>query len=222
MRSFEDIYATASLHRGGVPALEALLPKPKTRRQLANQKDDRYLSAMSLRIFRAGLKHEMVDKKWPVFEEVFKGFDPEYCAMMSDEAIEQHVSDARIIRHLGKIKSVRENAQFIRSISRENEGFGRYLAAWPEDDIVGLWLTLKKKARQLGGNSGPYFLRMVGKDTFLLTKDVVAVLVLEGVVDKAPTSQKGLYAAQEAFTEWKAESGRPLCEISRIISCSVG
>ena len=49
---------------------------PKSAEQLRAEGDDRYLSLMSLRIFRAGLKHSVVDARWPAFEEVFFGFDP--------------------------------------------------------------------------------------------------------------------------------------------------
>jgi 3-methyladenine DNA glycosylase Tag len=81
---------------------------------------------------------------------------------------------------------------------------------------------LKKQGAQLGGNSGPSFLRMVGKDTFLLTDDVVAALVAQGVVDKRPTAQRDLRAVQQAFNQWQQESGRPLCQISRLLSMTVG
>jgi len=59
---------------------------------------------------------------------------------------------------------------------------------------------------------------MVGKDTFVLTKDVVAVFIREGVVEKEPKSQRDLKAAQDAFNLWRSECGRDMCEISRIVS----
>ena len=37
------------------------------------------------------------------------------------------------------------------------------------DGIVELWEALAKRFSQMGGNLGPSFLRMVGKDTFVLT-----------------------------------------------------
>ena len=40
---------------------------------------------------------------------------------------------------------------------------------------------------------------MVGKDTFVPTDDMVAALKAQGVIDKAPTSQKDLAAVQAAF-----------------------
>lgn len=218
MRSFRDIQATAELHKGGAKALEALLPRAKSARALRAMGDDRYLSAISLRIFQAGLKHSMVAAKWPAFEAVFKQFDPYFCAMLSDEFIEQCMQNRDLIRHMGKLKAIRSNAQMVLSIAREHGSFGQWVASWPEQDIVGLWLALKKQGAQLGGQSAARVLRMVGKDTFLLTDDVVAVLKAEGVVQQMPTSKRDLQAAQAAFSQWRDESGRPLCEISRIVS----
>ena len=49
---------------------------------------------------------------------------------------------------------------------------------------------------------------------------MVAALIGEGVVDKNPTAQRDLKAAQAAFNAWRAQSGRSLSEISRILACS--
>ena len=77
--------------------------------------------------------------------------------------------DERIVRNGKKIASVRGNAQYVREVRAEHGGFGHYLAAWPADDVVGLWDELKRRGQRLGGNSGPFFLRFVGKDTFMLS-----------------------------------------------------
>jgi 3-methyladenine DNA glycosylase Tag len=53
----------AARTRHGAAALDARLATPKTAAELAAMPDDRYLSQMSLRIFRAGLKHSLVDTK---------------------------------------------------------------------------------------------------------------------------------------------------------------
>ena len=99
---------TAARTRIGAAALEARLPQPKTPKQIADTPDDRYLSQMSLRVFRAGLKHSLVDAKWPAFEEVFHGFDPRRIRAMSDEALEKLLGDTRLIHHWGKL-SVNSN-----------------------------------------------------------------------------------------------------------------
>jgi 3-methyladenine DNA glycosylase Tag len=211
----------AARTRVGAAALESRLPQPKTPQQLAATPEDRYLSQMSLRIFRAGLKHSVVDAKWPAFEEVFHGFDPRRVRAMSDEALEKLLGDTRLIRHWGKLKAVRDNAASMLEIAAEHRGFGRWLAAWPGEDIVGLWEALAKRFGQMGGNSGPSFLRMVGKDTFILTQSVNAALKHWGAVSAPPKNRQDRAAVQSAFNGWAAETGRPLCQLSLILAASV-
>lgn len=221
MRDYQWLYQYCLNRFGSVEALEARLPQPKSPEELRALGDDRYLSIISLRIFRAGLKHSLVDAKWPAFEEVFFGFDPHKVVLMGAEHLERLMHDERLIRHLAKLKSVPRNAQFILDVAREKGSFGALIADWPVSDIVGLWKCLGKHGTQLGGLSAPRFLRMVGKDTFIPTDDVVAALKAQGIIDKAPTSQKELAAVQAAFNEWRAQSGRPLCQLSTLLAHTV-
>ena len=222
MASFNPILARAEKRVGGSKDLEGALVKPKTRAKLRAFADDRYLSLMSLRAFRAGLKHSMVDARWTAFEEVFHGFVPRRVWSMNDEELEALMGERRIIRHWGKIKAVRENAQAMVQVIEEAGSFGTYLSDWPANDVMGLWADLAKRFSQMGGNSGPYFLRMAGKDTFLMSGDVVAALVKAGVVKKKPTTRDARAATQAAFNDWAADTGRPLCQLSRILALSVG
>lgn len=221
MRDYKWLHEFCLNRFGSAKALEARLPQPRSDAELRALSDDRYLSLISLRIFRAGLKHSLVDAKWPAFEEVFFGFDPEKVVLMGAERLENLMQDTRLIRHLGKLKSVPRNAQFILDVRREKGSFGALIADWPVSDIVGLWKYLAKTGNQLGGLSAPRFLRMVGKDTFIPTDDMVAALKAQGVIDKAPTSQKDLAAVQAAFNQWRAESGRPLCQLSVMLAHTV-
>ncbi|MBF8162346.1 DNA-3-methyladenine glycosylase I [Ectopseudomonas hydrolytica] len=221
MRDYKWLHEFCLNRFGSAKALEAMLPQPRSDAELRALSDYRYLSLMSLRIFRAGLKHSLVDAKWPAFEEVFFGFDPEKVVLMGAERLENLMQDARLIRHLGKLKSVPRNAQFILDVRRERGSFGALIADWPASDIVGLWKYLAKHGNQLGGLSAPRFLRMVGKDTFVPTDDMVAALKAQDVIDKAPTSQKDLAAVQAAFNQWQAESGRPLCQLSVMLAHTV-
>jgi len=126
---FAPIYDAART-RLGATALEARLTRPRTPAELKAQTDDRYLSQMELRIFRAGLKHSLVDAKWPAFEEVFDRFEPRRVRAMSDEALEALLGDRRLIRHWGKLKSVRDNAAAMIGVAEEHGSFGAWLADW--------------------------------------------------------------------------------------------
>jgi 3-methyladenine DNA glycosylase Tag len=217
---FADILERARA-RHGAAALEARLPTPKTADELRATPDDRYLSDMERRIFRAGLRHSLVDAKWPAFKEVFHGFDPRRVRAMSDEALEKLLGDARLIRHWGKLKSVRDNAAALLEVAAEHGSFGAWLADWPAADVVGLWEALARRFSQMGGNSGPSFLRMVGKDTFVLTSAVIAALKEWGAVAAPPKNRQDRARVQDAFNAWAGESGRPLCHMSLILAASV-
>lgn len=221
MGAFAPILKRALKRTGGHERLEAQLPSPATPEALAAIPDDRYLSQMSLRIFRAGLRHALVDARWPAFEEAFHGFMPGRITLMSDEDMEACMGNAALIRHWAKLSSIRDNAAAMQGIAREHGSFGQWLAGWPDEDTVGLWAALAKHFSQLGGNSGPYFLRMVGKDTFVLTDDVTRALIGAGVVEKKPTGKADKARVQKAFNTWAAETGRPLCQLSRILAFSV-
>lgn len=219
---FDKALAAAQASKGGAQALEETLPKVKSARALAKIGDDRYLAEMSKCVFRAGFVWRVVENKWPGFEQVFANFNPDWIAMQPAEKLEEIAQDERIIRNFTKVKSVYANAIFIRDVRAEHGSFGKFLAAWPEEDIVGLWSYLKKHASRLGGSSGPYFLRFVGKDTFLLTDHVIAALNQYRLTTQNKfTSQKALRDVQAIFNDLRIETGRSHAEISRILACSV-
>src|SRR5579863_4067159 len=211
----------AARQRQGAAAVEARLPQPKSASELTATPDDRYLSQMSLRIFRAGLKHSIVDAKWPAFEEVFEGFDPRRIRAMPDEALEKLLGDSRLIRHWGKLKAVRDNAVAMLMVAAEFGGFGAWIGTWPGTNIIGLWDALADRFSQMGGASGPMFLRMVGKDTFVLSKSVTAALKRWAELPNPPKSRNDRAAVQGCFNAWAAETGRPLSQLSLILALSV-
>lgn len=221
MKSFQWIDEHVRAHKAG-ENIDELMPVVRDNGVIATMTDDRMLSEMSRRIFRAGLKHSVVDAKWPAFEEAFWGFVPQKIALMSDEQLENLMQNERIIRHWGKIKAVRVNATMMVNLAEEHGSFARLIADWPADDIVGLWAFLKKNGQQLGGRSAAYFLRQIGKDTFMLTDDVVAALKAQGVIDKAPTAKRDLALVQQAFNQWQSESGLPMAHISKMLAFTVG
>ncbi|MEH6649914.1 MAG: DNA-3-methyladenine glycosylase I [Motiliproteus sp.] len=221
MKSFDWIYQHVS-ERENADLAFSRLPLVKSADELRVISDDRYLSAICRRVFRAGLKHSLVDSKWPVFEQAFFGFDPRKLSYLSDEQLEAHMHNKALIRHWGKIKSIRANALMVCELAETHGSFGQLIADWPCDDIIGLWALLKKRGAQLGGQSAASFLRMVGKDSFRLSPDVVAALKAQDIVDKMPTSKRDLQLAQDAFNQWQQQSGQPLSHISMLLSFTVG
>lgn len=220
MATFAAIRKAAE-QRIGKPALTRRLPKVKSAAALRRVSDDRYLSLMSLRIFRAGLRHDMVDAKWPAFEKAFRGFEPRKVRAMSDEQVEALMGDARVIRHLGKLKAVHANAAAMIDLAAEHGSCGAYLADWPGDRVLALWDDLAKRFHQMGGNSGAYFLRMAGKDTFIITYAVVKALNHWRLFKGEPKGKRDRAAVEAIFNAWAEETDLPLAHLSMMLAASL-
>ena len=223
MPSFKKIQARAAKRKGGEAILNSLLPKVKPARSLAKIGDDRYLSEMTRRIFAAGFVWSVIDNKWDGFEAAFLEFEPARLVFQPDDYWTGLTRDTRIVRNPQKIRAVRENADFIGRVAKQHGSFGKFLADWPLDDQVGLLQYLAKHGSRLGGNTGQYFLRFVGRDGFILSRDVVLCLRDAGLeIAEQPSSKKDLAAAQAQFNAWAKETGLPYTHLSRICSMSIG
>ncbi|WP_281972750.1 DNA-3-methyladenine glycosylase I [Ruegeria faecimaris] len=220
MRHFDEIFAIAASRHGGTDALSNKLSKPKSPAELAEMPEDRWLSIITKCIFQAGFNWKVIENKWDGFETAFDGFDIGRCAFMDDEKFDALLQDTRIVRNGTKIATVRDNAAFLLELHQEG-GVGKILGGWPSDDYVGLLNMLSKRGSRLGGASAQYAMRFAGRDSFILSQDVTARLVAEGVVDKPPTSKKAMASVQAAFNTWMEQSGRSLTEISRVLAMSL-
>jgi 3-methyladenine DNA glycosylase Tag len=223
MIAFKAIRARAAKRKGGEAALASLLPKVSSQKGLARIVDDRVLSEMAKRIFSAGFVWSVIEKKWPGFEAAFLEFAPLRLLREPDEFWEGLTGDRRIVRNPQKIMAVRGNAQFVADIAREHGSFGKFLAAWPTSDQVGLLELMAKRGVRLGGRTGQYFLRFIGKDSFITSTDVVACLRDAGLdISETPTSKKDLAKIQAQFNVWAKETELQLTHLSRICAMSIG
>jgi 3-methyladenine DNA glycosylase Tag len=119
--------------------------------------------------------------------------------------------------------AVRANAAFVADIAREHGSFGKFLAQWPADDQVSLLEALAKRGTRLGGRSGQYFLRFIGKDCFITSGDMVACLRDAGLdIAETPSSRKDLRRIQDQLNAWAKETGLSYTHLSRICAMSVG
>ncbi|MFW8634057.1 DNA-3-methyladenine glycosylase I [Cribrihabitans pelagius] len=218
MRTFEEIHAIAADRHGGAAALEAKLVRPDP--AVSDLPEDRWLAVMTKCIFQAGFNWQQIENKWPAFEDRFHRFDPDACAFMSEEEFDSILQDTRLVRNGAKLASVRQNAGLILELRQEG-GASAVLGGWPPEDYAGLLEMLKKRGSRLGGLTGQYAMRFAGRDSFILSQDVTARLIAEGVIDKPATSKTALKAAQTAFNTWRAQSGRSLSEISRVLALSL-
>ena len=220
MRDFNELFAIAADRKGGQAALEALLPTPLSAVELTAIPEDRWLAQFTKSIFQAGFNWKVIENKWPGFEEAFNGFDVNRCAFLNDDAFDDLLRNKAVVRNGMKLRTVIDNAIFIQEL-RDQGGIGKVIGNWPATDFIGLLDLLKKRASRLGGMSAAYSLRFMGVDSFILSQDVTARLIAEGVIDKPATSKTAQKAIQAAFNTWMDQSGRGLTQISRVLAMSV-
>lgn len=222
MEKFAAIHQRAAQRKGGPAALGKLLPGVRGARALAGTTDDRWLAEMTRCVFQAGFVWRVVDHKWDDFEDVFFGFPPDKIILLSPEQLDRFSQNPRIIRNRQKVLTVQDNARYILEVAREYGSFGKFVSRWPGADLIGLFAHMKKHGARLGGMTGQRVLRNMGRDTFVITGDVVRVLQRAGVdIGANPTSKRELSLIQAAFNAWHAESGLPYSHISRICACSL-
>ncbi|MGE0212750.1 MAG: DNA-3-methyladenine glycosylase I [Parvibaculaceae bacterium] len=223
MPSFAKIRARAAKRKGGEAVLASLLPKPPSQAALKRLSDDRVLAEMSKRIFSSGFVWSVIENNWPGFEEAFLGFEPKRLLFQPEEFWDGLLSDKRIVRHPQKIRSVRENAQFVSDIAAEHGSFGKFLSDWPLADQVGLLDLLGKRGSRLGGATGQYFLRFLGRDGFMTSRDMILALKDAGLdISEKASSKRDLQKIQEQFNAWQKETGLPYMHLSRICAMSIG
>ncbi len=221
MESFQSLYNRACERKGGEQQLIQLLGDGENDQQLAKLTDDRVLSAFTKKIFQSGFVWRVVENKWPDFEALFFNFNIEKILMMPDEMLEAKASDPKIIRNFNKVKTIKANAQMIFEQQGEHS-FSSFLANWPSNDIIGLWNFLKQHGQRLGGNTGPYALRVLGKDTFIISKDVEAYFRAQKIVTGGIQSKTSLRQIQNHFNQWQQESQLSLCQLSRLVAFATG
>lgn len=219
MMTYAEIRDRA-IARKGEEAYRAGLPEAPAR-PLSELGDDRLLAEFTKRIFQAGFNWQVIETKWPGFEEAFWGFDIARCAMMSEDDLDLLLSNAAIVRNGPKILAVRDNAVFLSELAQEHGSATAHIGAWPGTDQVGLLQMLKARGARLGGMTGQYALRFAGYDNFILSRSVVAALNMAGVIEGAANSKTALTKVQQAFNDWAAESGERYAVISRTLAMSV-
>jgi 3-methyladenine DNA glycosylase Tag len=222
LETFQQLYQRACERKGGPQVLEALLNKPLAAEKLAQIGDDRFLAEFSKKVFQSGFVWSVVRNKWPNFETLFFNFDITKVLLMSDEMLEKRAADPSIIRNFNKVMTIRANAMMIADVQAAHGSFSAFVANWPSNDIIGLWAYLKKHGARLGGNTGAYSLRAMGKDTPVLSQDVCGYFNQRDVISGGVNSKRSLSALQDAFNHFQQQSGRSLAEISQIIAYSVG
>jgi DNA-3-methyladenine glycosylase I len=145
--------------------------------------DRRLFEKLCLEGFQAGLSWRTILGKRDAFRAAFANFEHERVARFTSGDVERLVNDAGIVRHRGKIESVRNNARRAREVVREFGSLAAYFwmfeppakqrprnvtreglaKAKPADEAIALSKDLKKRGFTFVGPTTVYaFMQAMG------------------------------------------------------------
>ena len=105
--------------------------------------DDRYqFEMLCLEGASVGLSWQIIINKREAYRKAFHGFDIDVCAKMSDEELDELLTNPGLIRNRNKIYSIRKNALAVQKIQKEFGSFDAYLWGFVDGkQIDGKWTS---------------------------------------------------------------------------------
>ncbi|MCJ1783722.1 DNA-3-methyladenine glycosylase I [Mammaliicoccus sciuri] len=105
-----------------------------------NKNDDYIFEMLSLEGAQAGLSWETVIQKREAYQAAFKQFNIDRCAALTDEELESIKTEYNVIKHIGKIKSVKSNALLVQEIQQTYGSFADFLWSYVDGEpIINEW-----------------------------------------------------------------------------------
>lgn len=126
--------------------------------------DNGYLEQMTKAIFQAGFSWQVINKKWPGFQEAFDHFDVDTVAAYDVPDVERLMANPDIVRNSRKIMATIENARTIQAIRQEHGTFYSYLRSLDELAYLQRREVLAKRFKGLGRTSCFVFLWCVDEE----------------------------------------------------------
>lgn len=124
-----------------------------------------YLEQMTKAIFSSGFSWQVIQAKWPQFQEAFEGFDIDTVAGFDERDVERLSQDERIVRNVRKIQATIENAHKMQQEIGEHGSFHSYLRTLDGLNYHARSKALQKRFGYLGKTSAFVFLWRVGEPT---------------------------------------------------------
>ncbi len=131
-------------------------PKQITPTKLAD-----YLEILTKTAFEPGLNWQVIERKWPGFQEAFEHFDPATVANLSPDQVDALTNDERIVRSRKKIEATVHNAQAMIAAEKEFGSFKRYLGS--KGDFAEQVKDMRKRFKFVGDFGAYYFMYVVGE-----------------------------------------------------------
>lgn len=126
--------------------------------------DSAYFEEMTKAVFRSGFSWEVIENKWPGFQEAFSDFDIETVAAYHERDFEQLVNDEGIVRNARKIQATIDNARAVQEVIENHGSFHEYLRSLDGKPYKARAKELSERFSYLGRTGTWTFLWFVGEE----------------------------------------------------------
>jgi DNA-3-methyladenine glycosylase I len=126
--------------------------------------DNGYFEELTRAIFQAGFSWQVIQDKWPNFQQAFDGFDVATVAGYGEPDVERLANDRGIVRNRRKIEATIHNARQMWDLIREYGSFYAYLRSLDGFPYAARRKELGQRFRNLGPTSVFVFLWCVDEE----------------------------------------------------------
>ncbi len=127
--------------------------------------DDEIFENLVRVIFQGGLSWELIQRKWPSFQQAFANFSIDAVSKFTEDDIANLIENENIIRNSVKIEATVHNAKEMQKITREYGSFYKYLDSIGRDKNYAIMIKdFTKRMKRLGKKSTYIFLYSIGEN----------------------------------------------------------
>jgi DNA-3-methyladenine glycosylase I len=142
--------------------------------------DDYFFKQMCDLIFQSGLRGQVWQRYESEIRKEFREYKVKKVAEFSQKDVERMLHNPKMLKHRKKIEAVINNAKEIVAISKENDGFWKFLDSHNTEELVE---KMKSSFKWMGYTNAYALLRYVGMECIKPDLNVVRVLFRLGLID---------------------------------------
>ena len=155
----------------------------ETSKTYVGMSDDFFFTQIVDLIFQGGLRGQIWQRYAPTIRKEFKDFKVRKVANFTQKNVERMLANPKMLKNRKKIEAAIHNAKEMVAISKEHDGFWKFLDSHNGKNIQKLVEKLKSSFKWIGYTNAYAFLKYVGLECIKPDLNVVRVLFRLGLID---------------------------------------
>ena len=169
----------------------------ETSKTYIGMSDDFFFKQMVDLIFQGGLRGQIWQRYEPEIRKEFKNYKVRKVANFTQKNVERMLANPKMLKNRKKIEAAIHNAKEMVAISKEYDGFWKWLDSHNGKNIQELVEKLRSSFKWMGYTNAYAFLKYVGMDVIKPDLNVRRVLFRLRLIDSETATPKTYQQIQE-------------------------